>query len=304
MAESTGKRSESRLLGRMEDWHCVIFHSFVMLAYALAFWLWLNPEISGIDDVWSKIVFVLFAAPLLGWVSGIDIGLGYHNHTHRPIFRAKWLNTWYERIWSPFNGWPAKYWAYYHVNVHHGRLMAEGEWPDWTVRQRKPDGEFESCLRYQMRLWPWRSLKHIPREIAAGKFDRKTAFTELFWFVVVYSIPFLIDPIMGLGLWLLPHWCGNSITMGRGMYIQHAGCEPWVHDKSHPHSVNIPIFFFNATMFNIGYHAEHHDFPGRHWTDLPALHEKIKFAQQRRAERAAEAAEQPEQNADSANAPA
>lgn len=291
--------SRSRLLVRAEDWHCVLFHLFVMAAYVVAFWLWLNPEIAGLaapgwEGVVRKTVFVLAAAPLLGWVSGIDIGLNYHNHTHRPIFKAKWLNRWYERLWSPFNGWPAKYWAYYHVNVHHGRLMAEGEWPDWTVRLRKPDGEYESCLRYQMRLWPWRSLRNFPREIAAGRFAKKTAAVEMFWFLVVYSIPFILDPVMGLGLWLLAHWCGNSITMGRGMYIQHAGCEPWREDKSHPHSVNFPMPFYNFTMFNIGYHAEHHDFPGRHWTELPALSEQIAKRREAKAAEAAQAAQQPQ----------
>ena len=57
--------------------------------------------------------------------------------------------------------------------------------------------------------------------------------------------------------------------MGRGMFIQHAGCEGWLDDESQPHSVDFPAPFFNLTMFNIGYHSVHHDLPGLHWSELP-----------------------------------
>ena len=286
----------SRILARPEELHLVLYHLLVVTAYVVTFWIWLHPEVSGLDGaglegLLRKAVFVLVAAPLLGWVSGIDVGLGYHNHTHQPIFKAKWLNTWYERLWTPFCAWPARYWAFYHCDVHHDRMMQEGEWPDWTVRLRKPNGEYESCLRYQLRVWPWRSFKHFPREIRAGHFSRRTAAVEMFWFLVVYSIPFIIDPVMGLCLWLLPHWCGNAITMGRGMYVQHAGREGWLQDKSLPHSVNFPARFYNLTMFNIGFHTEHHDFPSLHWTELPAFSEKVQTAAAAREAEAAPAAE-------------
>lgn len=266
------------LLARAEDWHCVVYHLIVVTAYVAAFAVWLNPELAGLESLTHKVVFVLAAAPLLGWISGIDVGVNYHNHTHLSIFNNAFVSRWFERLWTPFCAWPAKYWAHYHVVVHHGRLMSQGDWPDWTIRLRKPNGDYEGCLRYQMLLWPWRSLKNFPREIRGGRFQKRTAAVEMFWFLVVYSIPFIIDPVMGLCLWLLPHWCGNSITMGRGMYIQHAGCEPWLENKAHPHSVNFPMAFFNYTMFNIGYHTEHHDSPRLHWAELPKQSQKMQAA--------------------------
>jgi fatty acid desaturase len=77
---------------------------------------------------------------------------------------------------------------------------------------------------------------------------------------------------MGVWLWLLPHWVANCVTMGSGMYAQHAGCLP--RSDTHPtaHSNTFVNDFFNRTMFHIGYHVEHHDHAGVHWADLPAFH--------------------------------
>jgi fatty acid desaturase len=60
------------------------------------------------------------------------------------------------------------------------------------------------------------------------------------------------------------------------MYVQHAGCEAFPADPRAPHSNDFLLPFFNRTMFCIGYHAEHHDHPGVHWSELPALHVELR----------------------------
>ena len=82
----------------------MLYHMFVMGAYAVAFWLWLHPEMAGLDGTWSRIAFVVGAAPLLGWISGIDVGVNFHNHTHRRIFRSAFLNRWFARQWTVTGG--------------------------------------------------------------------------------------------------------------------------------------------------------------------------------------------------------
>lgn len=255
-----------RILSRAEDAHCVAYHLGVVTAYLAAFWLWLHPEWSGLDGFWARTVFVLAAAPLLGWISGIDLGVNYHNHTHRPIFTRPWLNRWFERLWTPFCAWPARWWRYLHVAVHHKHLLGPD---DWSTRRRHADGSYESCLSFQLRHWPWRHLRCIAGDIRAGRFARREALTELFWFLLLWPIPFYVDPWMGLCVWFLPQWCGNCITMGRGMFVQHAGHEDFGVGKGASHSNDFLLPFYNLTMFEIGYHGEHHDFPGVHWTELP-----------------------------------
>lgn len=258
-----------RVLARLEDVHCLVFHGCCLAAYALAFWLWLHPEAVGITHWPERVAFVAGAAFLLGWISGIDVGVNFHNHAHRRVFRRPWLNRWVGRTWTFSGGWPALFWEYAHVTVHHGNLL---EARDWTLPRRRPDGRFEHLYRYLFCHWPWRYGRHLVADIRAGRLPWPVARRELAWFLVLWSVPFWIDPWMAVWLWLLPHWLANCVTMGSGMYVQHAGCVPRSAHAPVRHSNGFLSRFFNVTMFNIGYHVEHHDHPGVHWADLPAHH--------------------------------
>jgi fatty acid desaturase len=262
-----------RLLAHPQDLHCVVYHLATVLAYAVAFWLWLHPEVSGVHGFWRSLAFTAGAAPLLGWIGGIDVGVNFHNHAHRRIFTNSLWNRWFGRLWTPTGGWPAAYWQHLHVTVHHAFLLQER---DWTLPRRGADGRFESSLSYQFRHWPWRTALHFWRDVRSGHFPRRTAGKEMLWFLLFWSIPFWIDPWMAVCLWALPHWCANVITMGRGMYVQHAGCEAFPADPRARHSNDFVLPFYNLTMFEIGYHEEHHDHPGVHWSELPVLHDQLR----------------------------
>lgn len=269
-----------RLFARPEDLHCVVFHVAVLLGYAAAFWLWLNPDLAGIEGPWSRAAFVAGAAYLLGWVSGVDVGVNFHNHTHRRIFTRPWLNRWFGRVWTFSGGWPAYFWEHAHVKVHHGNLLGVD---DWTMPRRRADGRFENIYRYVLCHWPWRFAVHLWRDFTSqrgrqrfGQRVGRRALVELGIFLALWSIPFWIDPWMGLWLWLLPQWVGNAITMGSGMYVQHAGGVPKAARHPVSHSTCFVSRFFNLTMFNIGYHITHHDHPGVHWADLPELHARLR----------------------------
>jgi fatty acid desaturase len=261
---------------RLEDVHCVVFHAVVLLAYVTAFVVYLHPEPAGLHTTSSKIAFVIAAAALLGWVSGIDVGVNFHNHTHRRIFRSPRLNRWFGRMWTFSGGWPSFYWEHAHVRVHHAHVM---EHDDWTLPQRRADGRFESIWRYCALHWPWRYFVHLQHDFRHGRGGHhvgRRALKELAIFVVLYSIPFWIDVPMALCLWVLPHFIANCVTMGSGMYVQHAGGAPRSSGLRYQHSNTFLSRFFNLTMFNIGYHLEHHEFPGVHWADLPSLHARMR----------------------------
>lgn len=260
-----------------EDVHCVVFNAGVLLAYAAAFTVWLNAEAAGIDSWLERIAFALPAAFLLGWISGVNVGVNYHNHTHRPIFRNERLGRWHAHLWTFTGGWPAFFWQHAHVTVHHANLLDEDA--DWTLPRRRADGRFESLYAYVLLHWPWRYAKHLARDFASnrgGPWVRRRALKDLGVFLVLWSIPWFIDPVMALFLWLLPQWIANGVTMGSGMYVQHAGCVRKCEERPFSHSNEFLSRFFNLTMFNIGYHVEHHDYPQVHWSALPAFHAKLR----------------------------
>ncbi len=275
LARGRGDASPSgRWLAHPKDIHSVIFHLLCLAAYGIAFWLWKHPELARIEGPWSAAAFVAAAAIMLGWISGVDVGVNFHNHTHRRVFRKAWMNRWFSRIWTVNGGWPAFFWEYSHVTVHHAHVLSQR---DWTLPVRKADGTWENYYRYCLLHWPWRYAVHFVKDFQkASRRIRRKAVTELAAFSVLWSIPFLIDPVMALLLWVLPQWIANAAVMGPGMYAQHAGRDEPDHEHEFRHSNCFVSRFFNATMFNIGYHALHHTYPWVHWSDLPELHEQMR----------------------------
>lgn len=267
--------SRRPILNHPEDIHCIIFHMLVLASYGLAFWVYLHPAQASITGPWSLTAFILSASLLLGWISGIDIGINFHNHAHRSIFNNAFLSRWFGRFWTFSGGWPAYLWRHAHVVVHHANLLHPEI--DWTVPKRKADGTAENMFMYMLCHWPWRYAKNLWIEFANGpEKRRRAAIKEVAIFAALWSIPFWIDWKMALLLWVIPHWVANAGAMGAGMWVQHEGRVQITPALPHSHSNDHLAHAFNATTFNIGYHIEHHEHPLVHWSELPALHEQMK----------------------------
>jgi beta-carotene hydroxylase len=270
-------RCSGRVFRHPEDVHCAIYNAVVLACYGLAFWLWLHPEAAGLDRPGERAAFGLAAAFLLGWISGVNVGVNHHNHAHRPIFHSPRLNRWFGHVWTFSGGWPAFYWYHAHVVVHHANLLHSER--DWTLPKRRADGRFEDIHRYVLLHWPWRYVPHLLRDFRGGRggsWVRRRAVKDGLVFLALWSIPWLIDSRMALVLWLLPQWIANAVIMGSGMYVQHAGGVQKSESRPFQHSTTFLSRFFNLTMFNIGYHIEHHDHPQVHWSALPLFHERMK----------------------------
>jgi len=259
------------ILAHPDDLYCVAFHLLVLASYGLAFWIYLHPRQAHITGPWSLAAFVIAAALLIGWIAGMDAGINFHNHAHKPIFNYGFLNRWFGRLWTFSSGWPSYFWRHAHVVVHHPNVLNPEK--DWTVPVRDANGRPEHLFKYMVVHWPWRYYKHLWSEFMHGpKARRNTAIKEFLIFLVLWSIPFWIDWKMALLLWVIPQWVGNCLAMGGGMWVQHEGCEEMSEAKPHGHSNDHLLWIFQATAFNIGYHIEHHENPLVHWSELPQLH--------------------------------
>lgn len=269
---SDGKRG---LLAHPADASAVAFHLAVLAMYGVAFWTWTHREAAGIAPGAESIAYALGAALVLGWVSGIEVGVNFHNHAHRRVFRAARLNRWFARTWTVSAGWPSYFWQYAHVTVHHRHLLGA---EDWTLPRRRADGEWENFFRYCLAHWPFRYAMHLWRDLrepVATAAVARRARTEFVIFLGLFSIPFWIDVEMALWLWVLPAWLANVLVVAPGMFAQHAGREAPGPQHTYRHSNVFRSRLFNVLMFNIGFHAEHHTYPWVHWSELPRLHSRI-----------------------------
>jgi fatty acid desaturase len=189
---------------------CIVFHTACLMVYVCAFWL-RHPKEAGITGPWSHMAFVL--ALVLGWISGIDVGVNFHNHSHRPIFTSQFINRWFGRLWAFSGGWPPFFWEYCHVTIHHAQLRTT---EDWTLPRQTASGSFENFQRYLFTHWPWRISMHLWKDLTARQSLRRRSPRELAIFLALWSIPFWIDPVMALWLWLLPHGIANAFVMNSG----------------------------------------------------------------------------------------
>lgn len=265
---------KGKVFSHPEDVHCVVYNLFTLAAYGVAFTAYLNPEAAGLTSIWAIAAYVVVANVLLGWISGVNVGVNYHNHVHLKVFHSAWLNRVFEHIWPITGGWPPYMWKHSHVTVHHANVLGE---TDWTVPRRKADGTFENIWVYLFMHWPWRYAQHLFEDFRnqrGGKRVRRKFLIDLAIFLPLYSIPFFIDPWMGLFLWLMPHFFANTIT-GGGMYVQHVGCEAPTEEHPYWHSNTFRSRFFNLTMFNIGYHTLHHCYAQIHWSELPEVQKRV-----------------------------
>jgi len=268
--EGEKPRKAPRFLASAGDVHQLIFLAIVFANYASAFYIYLNRLPEG----WApRLCFLFGAGTMLGWNAGINLGVVYHNHLHRGAFRNKSLNRWVGRLWTIPSGWPSYFWQYKHTVIHHKHV---GEPCDWIQPRRQPNGHYESIQRYVLFHWPWRYARCLWREFANGpKRVRNAAINELLLFLPLWIAPFFLDPLLAAGLWIYPHWFGSAFILGTGMYTQHAGGTT---ATKYSGSTTFLSEFFNLTMFNVGYHTEHHANPSEHWSRLPALHARLKPA--------------------------
>lgn len=192
-----------------------------------------------------------------------------HNHNHLSIWKSKALNLLTSYVISIHYGHPAIGWVPTHNQNHHKFNNREGD-------LSKSPQLFQRSHLLALLVYPTvtslKQTKEIRRYIGElWKKDRAAWAAAVSEYVVFFGFMIavlLIDWRKALVFYVLPQQFALFVIQTFN-YVQHIECDP---DTEWDHSRNFVSPTLNALLFNNGYHTVHHEKPGVHWSQTPALH--------------------------------
>lgn len=212
-------------------------------------------------------ISTLFWGLISIYIKGFTCSLNHH-HQHYKFFSSPWANRLIEFIMGLQTGVVGELWVLHHTLGHHQNYLDQSK--DESGWQ-KDSGEIMNVFEYTITVGTtayFRGLKvgtkypHQQRRLIENIVISITAIAWLTWYdwynaLVVFILPMVI---------LLYATAFDT-------YKHHAGL-----DSTDPYQATYNIIdpTYNWFTCNLGYHTAHHLQCGKHWSELPALHEKIK----------------------------
>lgn len=223
-------------------------------------------------------------APYLFWVSAyfaLACGVMAHNHNHCPTFKSKQANETFGIILSVFYGYPTFAWIPTHNLNHHKFVNKAG---DATITWRySKKHSFWVALIYPFvssyyQSAPTKEFIDKARE-KNPKLYRRILIQYFTWIgahaALLSTSIWLHGLKLGFQTWALCCLIPALFALWTIMlfnYEQHVNADPW---SEHNHSRSFSSPTLNFLLFNNGYHAAHHEYPGVHWTKLKELHHEM-----------------------------
>lgn len=230
----------------------------VLAVFGLQLWAFFS-----ISNLW-----LLAAAEFVLMLAQVSSGAICHNHHHVNIFTRPVLNRVLEVIMYLQTGTSPYSWTIHHNIGHHGDYLDQDRDPS---RWQEPDGHTMSRVKYDFynafMIYPeiWKIGKRYPALF--GRFKRWLLISNL-----VLLAFFIYSPMRTLIVFLVP-MIAMLVILLDNTYQQHSGLKLSSHYVA---SRNVEHPLYNLTSWNLGYHTAHHMHPGIHWTELPALHARIR----------------------------
>ena len=201
------------------------------------------------------------------YIKGFTCSLNHH-HQHYKFFAVKWANRAVEFIMGLQTGVVGELWVLHHTLGHHQNYLDQSkDESGWKKNSGETMNVFEYTLLVGTTAYS-RALKvgeRYPRE-------RRRLIQNIV--VTLIAIAFLTwyDWYNALIVFVLPMLTLLYATVF-DTYKHHVGL-----DAQDPHHATYNIIdpTYNWFTCNLGYHTAHHLQCGKHWAELPALHEKIK----------------------------
>jgi len=215
------------------------------------------------DNAWFFLVYWLLMIIPKGVISAWN-----HHHQHRNVFKSLWMNRVLEFFYGLHTGATTNLWVLHHNFGHHRNYLDQEQ--DQSRWKRK-DGTTKSVIGYSLEV----AATAFPRAYEVGKGYPKhqkdfLVFTNIILvFLVVLAF---YKPIATIFIFILP-MIVSLIYTSWVTYGHHVGLDT-TDEFSASH--NNLSRWYNILTGNLGYHTAHHHKQGVHWSELPALHEKIK----------------------------
>ena len=201
------------------------------------------------------------------YIKGFSCSLNHH-HQHYKFFSKQWANRVIEFIMGLQTGIVGELWVLHHTLGHHKNYLDQNkDESGW----KKKNGAVMNVVEYTIVVGTTaytRGLKvgnKYPRE-------QKRLIQNIIVTVVAIALLTWIDWFNALIVFILPMLILLYAT-AFDTYKHHAGL-----DRQDPYlaTYNIMDPTYNWFTCNLGYHTAHHLQCGKHWSDLPALHQQIK----------------------------
>ncbi len=201
------------------------------------------------------------------YIKGFTCSLNHH-HQHYKFFSKQWANRAIEFIMSLQTGVVGELWVLHHTLGHHKNYLDQDkDESGW----KKKNGEIMNVFEYTIYIATtayirgFRVGKKYPRE-------QKRLIQNIIIVVIAIALLTWINWYNALVVFILPMLILLYAT-AFDTYKHHAGL-----DTEDPYlaTYNIVDPTYNWVTCNLGYHTAHHLQCGKHWSELPALHEQLK----------------------------
>ena len=195
-----------------------------------------------------------------------------HNHQHHAVFRSESWNRLMGVLLTWTTGQPSRAIVPMHMDNHHANIGDESD----MVRPTLVDFRWNLL---NLLAFPFLALAHYrPRKTEALRRWREQNPTrwrqlvlERIAFYPLLAVLLAIAPLDAMLFWGVPWLVGQWGIIAINL-IQHDGCDP---ASELGHSRDFIGNSLNWWLCNNGYHTAHHLAPGLHWSELPALHQRI-----------------------------
>ena len=224
--------------------------------------------------------WLLWSLPAALYV-GFCAGILAHNHNHCPTFHGRMANALFGAWLSVFYGYPIFAWIPTHNNNHHKYKNGPGDATITWRYSRRNTWLAASTYFFVSAYWQSPQIAAFVARARAGspRLYRRIVLETLAVCGAHASLLAAAVLLYGIrtggALYLATFGAAAAAGLWGTMflnYIQHVDCDP---ASAYDHSRNFVSKAGNALAFNNGFHTAHHEHPGAHWSELPALHARL-----------------------------